>query len=189
MMLIELFKQHKGYLLSKDLGQNRNLQYAMKDMIARGEVEKLRRGLYKHNMLAELDNWQEISLIYPNAVICMHSACAYYNLTTYMPHQVHLAVSHNQKITLAPYPPVELYYRVDKYFKKHITVNNGVRIYTLERAVCDAIKFDTRIGLDMLKEVVNAYLRREDKQIELLLKTAKEIDAYEKVRKVFEILI
>lgn len=188
-MLNELFKQNKGYLLSKDLEQNRTLQYELKAMIISGEVEKLRRGLYKHIAIAKLDNWQEISLIYPKAVICMHSACAYYDLGTYMPHQVHLAISHKHKITLADYPPVQLYYWVERYYNKHITVKRGVKVYTLERTVCDIIKFETHTGMDMVKEVANAYLKRNDKNIDLLLKTAKEIDVYDKVRKVFEILI
>ena len=55
--------------------------------------------------------------------------------------------------------------------------------------MCDAVKHDTQIGQDMLKEVVEAYLQRKDKNIELLLKTAQEVNAYNKVHQIFSILI
>lgn len=188
-MILKLFKKYNGYLQSKQLNQNRSLYYALQVLLKKGEVEKLRRGLYKHHQFATLNHWQEITLLYPKAVLCMHSACAYYQLTTYMPHTVHLAIENKRKITLAPYPPVQLYYWSKKYVTKHVVCIKGVKIYTLERTVCDAIKFENQIGIDVVKEVAKNYLSHKEKNIDKLLKTAKEIGAYDKVYKVFEILI
>lgn len=188
-MITELFQQHKGYLHSYQLQRNRQLHYALSSMVASGEVVQLRRGLYKHPAFATLDNWQEISLMYPRAVLCMHSACAYYNLSTYVPHQVHLAIGNKQKLVLADYPPVKLYFWSEAYFTQHIIVTNGVRIYTPERTVCDILKFSLSTDKEMVKEVANAYLQRSDRQLELLLKTASETAIYNRVREIFELLV
>ena len=188
-MITELFQHHQGYLHSKDLQGNRKLQYALSRLVASGEVLQFRRGLYKHPAFATLDNWQEISLIYPKAVLCMHSACAYYTLTTYVPHQVHLAISNKQKLVLTDYPPVKLYFWTETFFSQHITKTDGVRVYTPERTVCDIMKFCLSTDKEIVKEVANAYLERSDRQLEQLLKTASETGVYNRVREIFELLL
>jgi len=188
-MIEKLFKEHNGYLYSNDLQRNRQLYYHLQKMVESGVVLKLKRGLYKHPKYAMLNHWQEVSLMYSKAVFCMHSACSFYELTTYVPHTNHLAIENKQKMTLADFPPVKLYYWSENIFNQHITNQDGVRVYSLERTVCDAIKYDTQIGQDMVKEVIEAYLQRKDKNIELLLKTAQEVNAYNKVQQIFSILI
>lgn len=188
-MITELFKKHNGYLHTKDLQGNRQQQYHLQKMVKEGVVYKLKRGLYKHPYYATLSPLQEVSLMYPKAVICMHSACIYYNLTTYMPHVNHLAIRHKQKLTLADFPPVKLYYWLDDIFSQHIVEQNNIRIYSLERTVCDVIKYNIQMGQDMVKEVAENYLDRKERNIELLLKTAQEINAYNKVHQIFSILI
>lgn len=188
-MIEKLFREHNGYLHSSDLQRNRQLYYHLQKMVESGVVLKLKRGLYKHPKYAMLNHWQEVSLMYPKAVFCMHSACSFYELTTYVPHTNHLAIENKQKMTLADFPPVKLYYWSENIFNQHITNQDGVRVYSLERTVCDAIKYDTQIGQDMVKEVVEAYLQRKDKNIELLLKKAQEVNAYNKVHQFFSILI
>jgi hypothetical protein len=100
-----------------------------------------------------------------------------------------MAVEHKQKITLASYPPVKLYYWSKEIFEKHIEFKNEVKIYSLERTVCDIIRFEKYSGTDTMKEVCNNYLQRKDRNLDLLLKTAREINAYDKVHQVFSILI
>ena len=188
-MIEELFKEHNGYLHSKDLHKKRQLHYHLQKMVESGEVYKLKRGLYKHPKYAQLNPWQEVSLMYPKAVFCMHSACAFYDLTTYVPHTNHLAIENKQRLVLADYPPVKLYYWSEKIFNQHIINQGGVKVYSLERAVCDTIKYDTQMGQDMVKEVVENYLQRKDRNIELLMKTAKEVSVYDKVYQIFSILL
>ena len=44
----------------------------------------------------------------------------------------------------------------------------NVRIYDLERSVCDAIKFRNRIGIDIASEILKNYLRRSDRNLTIL---------------------
>ena len=188
-MLEELFKQNKGYLHAKDIQQKRMLQYELQALHASGRVTRLRRGLYRHEDLATLDHWQEVSIMYPKAVLCMYSAASFYELTTYMPPAVHLAIGNKAKMKTEKFPPVQLYYWPDKYYMQHIVIINDVKIYSIERTVCDLIRLESQSGFDVVKEVCQNYLRRQDKNINLLMTTAREIDVYDKVTKLFEILI
>lgn len=188
-MLEELIKQNRGYLHSRDIQHSRRLQYELQALNKSGKLTRLRRGLYRHEELATLDHWQEVSLMYPKAVLCLTSAAAFYDLTTYQPPEVHMAIGQKAKMKVENFPPVQLYYWPDKFYKQHKVNINEVKIYSIERTVCDLIRLQNQPGLDVVKEACQNYLRREDKNINVLLTTAREIDVYTKVSKLFEILI
>lgn len=181
---------HKnGYIQTKDAKGNRNLFIKLKELMEEGLVEKLKPGLYKIPELATLNHWQEISLMYPKAVICLTSASAYYSLTTYIPHKIHLAIGQKSKIKIEDYPPIQLYYWTDKFFKQHVVNKDQVCIYSLERTVCDVVRIYRNSDVDLVKEVAREYLKRKDKNIATLMKTASEIDVEDKVKEVFELLV
>ena len=50
-----------------------------------------------------------------------------------------------------------------------------VRIYDLEKSVCDAVKFRNKIGLDVATEVVKAYLGRKGRNISRLMAYARQM--------------
>jgi predicted transcriptional regulator of viral defense system len=181
---------HKnGYIFTKEARGNRNLFNKLKKLIEEGLVEKLKPGIYKIPELATLNHWQEITLMYPKAVICLTSASAYYNLTTYIPHKIHLAIGQKANIKTEDYPPVQFYYWTDKYFKQHIVNNDDVQIFSLERTVCDIVRVYRNSDVNLVKEVAKEYLKRKDTNIALLMNTAKEIDMEDKVKEVFELLV
>ncbi|RFC54050.1 type IV toxin-antitoxin system AbiEi family antitoxin domain-containing protein [Brumimicrobium aurantiacum] len=187
--MIETLPHKNGYILTKDARGKRNLFNKLKQLMEEGVVEKLKAGLYKIPELATLNHWQEISLIYPKAIICLTSASSYYNLSTYMPHETHLAISRKAKMKIEDYPPVQLYYWPDVYYKQHIVNIDGVNVYSLERTVCDIVRTFRESDVDLVKEVAREYLKRKDKNLGLLMKTAGEISIENKVRGVFELLI
>ena len=186
---MDIFVNNGGYLQTKEIKYSRRLQYELSALVEAGDVICLRRGLYKHQDFAVLNHWQEISLMYPKAVICSESAALYHDLTTYVPTEVHLAIGQKSRIKVEDFPPVKLYYWADKYFNHHIAYNNGVKVYNIERTVCDIIRLKSQNDMEMVKEVCRAYLNRKDHNMNTILTIAKEIDAYDRVAKIYEILI
>ncbi len=181
---------HKnGYIFTKSAKGKRSFFNKLKQLLEEGVVERLKPGLYKIPELATLDHWQEISLMYPKAVICLTSASAYYNLTTYLPHETHLAIARKSKMKTEDYPPIQLYYWADIYYKQHVVNEDGVQIYSVERTVCDIVRIYRDSDVNLVKEVAEEYLKRKDKNLALLMKTASEIDVEDKVKEVFELLI
>lgn len=75
----------------------------IRELVEAGEIEKLGMGLYG---LPKQDNtWDSIaniSVAYPNAVICLASAAAYHGLTTQNPHEVWAAFPYNQTVPRNP---------------------------------------------------------------------------------------
>ena len=74
------------------------------------------------------------------------------------------------------YPSIEFYFITESIFDLGITTMNvggySIRIYDIERCVCDAIKFRNKIGTDVCSEVLTAYLARADRDISKLMKYA-----------------
>lgn len=187
--LIELFKQNHGYLKSKQLEQNGHLYRQLKKLVEEGKVEKLKPGLYCHPKFVKTDAYARVCKIYPQAVLCLYSAWAYYDLSTFVPAQYHLAIPNKTKLVRVDYPPVQFYYWSHKYFDIAIEENEEVRIYSLEKSVCDAVRFQNKVGLDLTAEVLKTYLDRNDRDIDKLLKVAHQLGQQTQVRKHIEFLL
>lgn len=62
-----------------------------------------------------------------------------------------------------------------------------IKIYNVERCVCDAVKFRNKVGMDVCSEVVNNYLARPDRNISLLMDIAKKLKVTQTLEKYLEI--
>jgi predicted transcriptional regulator of viral defense system len=113
----------------------------------------------------------------PPGVICLFSAWQFYGLTTFIPSAHHLTIPGKAKLVLPAYPPVKLYYWYGASYllgKTEIMVEGQpICIYDLEKSVCDAIKFRNKVGSDIASEVLKNYLKRNDRNIDLLMKYAR----------------
>lgn len=183
-----IFKNQKGYLQAKQL-TNRNHYYQLKEMIDRGDVVMVKRGLYKHVEMAKDDDWIEVSKIVPNGVLCLFSAWQFYQLTTHVAASYHIAIPNKSKVVLPPFPPIKLYYWSNNYYNLGKEIDNGVSVYGIEKSVCDAVKFRNKIGNDTTIEVMKNYLNRKDRNIDLLLKFAKALRVESITKQYLEIML
>lgn len=134
--LIELFKQHNGYLTKKDI-ENRVLYDNLLKLTASGVVERVRRGVYHYNEMGE--TMIAIDKVIPGGVLCLYSAWFYYDLTLYIPHSYSIAIERSRKLLLPDYPAITLYYWQKEYHelgKTRQTIDGfEVDIYNLEKCV------------------------------------------------------
>ena len=54
------------------------------------------------------------------------------------------------------------------------TTYNGeeIKIYDIEKSVCDAIRYRNKVGTDVTNEVLRNYLKRRDRNLDKLMKYA-----------------
>ena len=177
--LEELFVQNKGYLTSKLIRGNRSLYYQLKTMLDNEKVVQIKRGLYRHVDFAEEASWDEACKIAPQAVICLFSAWRFYELSTQIPTEIHIAIPAKNKVLLPDYPPVKLYYWEKRFYETGVvkTTYNGeeISIYDIEKSVCDAIRYRNKVGIDMTSEVLKNYLKRKDRNLDKLMKYAENM--------------
>ena len=51
----------------------------------------------------------------------------------------------------------------------------NIRLYDVERCVCDAIKFRNKVGMDICSEIINNYLERPDRNLSKLMDYARRL--------------
>lgn len=56
-----------------------------------------------------------------------------------------------------------------------VIANHRVKIFCIEKCVCDAIKFRNKIGIDVAVEILSNYLHRRERNISLLMDYAKQM--------------
>lgn len=80
---------------------------------------------------------------------------------------------------LPDYPPIKLYYWDKRFYETGIieTTYNGeqLKIYDIEKSVCDAIRYRNKVGIDITSEVLRDYLKRKDRNLDKLMKYAENM--------------
>jgi predicted transcriptional regulator of viral defense system len=177
-VLIKRFNRNKGYL--RNTGSlPRDEKYELKLMLVDGKVIKVKRGLYRLAEATSAQQESEVSHIVPDGIFCMYTAWAHYELTTHIPSEYHVAILKSSRISLPDYPPIKLYYWNEPTFElgAHHIKSNGARIrmYDMERSICDAVKFRNKVGNEILSEILKNYVKKKDKNIDRLMKYAVKL--------------
>ncbi|GAG79285.1 unnamed protein product, partial [marine sediment metagenome] len=125
----------------------------------------------------------------PDGVICLLSALSYYELTTFNPSVISMALCRGRRRPEVEYPPVEFYYFSTKQFKAGINKikikAHKIIIYCPEKTICDCFRYRNKLGLDIVKEGLSEYLKRKDRDLERLFEYAEIC----KVKKLMEIWV
>jgi predicted transcriptional regulator of viral defense system len=144
-----------------------------------GQLEQLSRGLYR---LAELPPLSEPDLAavakrIPQGVLCLISALAYHELTTLIPHEVHLALPRTARLPRLRYPPLHIYRFSRGTFEAgvetHTIDNVSVRVYGPEKTLADCFKYRNKIGLDVAIEALRSYRSLRGARLQVVLEYAR----------------
>ena len=192
----KIFDKNKGYARTKEIiDQGIHTSYLYK-LVENGVISRIKRGLY-HWVDNEIDNKQElieVSKIVPNGVICLLSALSYYDISTYNPWEYYVAIHRDHhKPKIPEYPPISIFYFADKQYNTGIEEikikGNKIRIYDLEKTICDCIRYRNKIGVDIVKEALNEYVKKRGSKINKLLSYARETGVHSIIKKYLEVLI
>lgn len=166
-----------GFISTDDMrcrGEYEQLRRAVKS----GELLRIRKGLYAQAS-ALANNMIDVERIVRHGVLCLYSAFAYYGLSTQVPASTCIAIEAKRKVRLPEYPVIDLYYwkkeNLEFGIVEKVISGNSVRITNIERTVCDAVKYRNKIGLDVCGEIIDNYLKRDNRNISLLHEYAKKL--------------
>lgn len=187
-----LFEQNNGIASVQYLKRKGVSYYEINKLLDDETLIKLKRGVYKWANI-ETNEMVEVSTIIPKGVFCLQTACFYYDLTTSIPSEFHIAIPDDSKVSLPDYPPIKLYYWNDTSFQLGITTvmvdNQSIKMYDLEKTICDVIRHRQKISFDVLKEILKNYLKRKDRNLSLLNNYARGLNIQNKVDDFIKILL
>ena len=152
--------------------------YGINKELNSGSIIRIKNGVY---ILPEEQTtmMMDIERIIPGGVVCLYSAWNYYNLTTQIPNGLYIAIEKHRKVVVPPITGIILCYWEEKYCSMGVEevelANHRVKIFCIEKCVCDAIKFRNKIGTDVAVEILSNYLHRRERNISLLMNYAKQM--------------
>ena len=109
-------------------------------------------------------------------IICLISALAFHEITTQIPHEVHVALQRGSEIPRLDYPPIKLHWFSNKAYSAGVETHEldgvDIRIYSAEKTLADCFKFRNKIGLDTAVEAVRFYRERRSVNVDALMRYA-----------------
>lgn len=175
---IAIFRTHGGICRTTQAiraGIHPGILYAMRDC---GTLEKVSRGVYRLAGSSPLGNPDLVIVATraPGGVICLISALSFHELTTQIPHEVHIALSRGAEEPRLDHPPLKTYRFTGRAFtegvENHEIDGVQVRIYSPEKTIADCFKFRSKIGLDTVVEAVRYYRERKPLKVDQLMRYA-----------------
>ena len=161
-----LFRNNGGMLRTSealDLGIHPRTLYFLRDA---GRLEQVSRGVYR---LADLPPLEAPDLVtvatrVPDAVVCLISALSFHEITTEVPHEVHIALPRGTDKPTLDYPPIRVFHfsgpALTEGVDEHTIDAVPVKIYNAPKTVADAFKFRNKIGTDVAIEALKLCLLR-----------------------------
>lgn len=175
--IIDTLQQQGGFITTgevKSRGEYEQLRHAAED----GILVRIRKGVYAETS-ALANNMIDVERIVPRGVLCLYSTFSHHGLSTQVPSSTCIAIDARRKVRLPDYPIIDLYYWKKEYLEFGIMQKEisgyDVLITDLERTVCDAVKYRNKIGLDVCGEVIDSYLKKDNRNISLLHEYAQKL--------------
>jgi predicted transcriptional regulator of viral defense system len=175
---VTIFENHGGILRTAQAlkaGIHPETLYAMRDS---GVLEMISRGVFRLSDSPPLNNPDLVTVAtrVPSGVICLISALAFYEITTQIPHEVHVALPRGAEEPRLDYPPIRTYRFTGEAFTAGVDAYDldgvSIRIYSPEKTLADCFKFRNKIGLDTVVEAIRFYRERRSIKVEDLLRYA-----------------
>ena len=166
--------------------------YAMRDS---GALEVVSRGVYRLADSSPLANPDMVTVAarVPGGVICLISALSFHELTTQIPHEVHVALRRGAEEPRLDYPPIRTYRFTDEAFTAGVEVHElegmSVRIYSPEKTLADCFKFRNKVGLDTVLEALRLYRERRNVNVDAIMRYAEICRVKEVMRPYLEALL
>ena len=169
--------------------------YQIKQMVSRGQLKKLNKSMYENTGFnGEINDFSTVHAYIPSGIVTMLSAARYYELTTYLPDAVDVAIIRSKRVTTMPLmPSVYLWYFSEKRYSTGVTElkdsGSVIRIYDIEKTVVDILYYRNKVGIEETKEILINYLKRPDRDLNKLHKYARSLGCEKILSTYMEVLL
>lgn len=187
--LKKMIEKNDGILLTRDLKKyNIHPQY-LKQLEDAEYIRKVARGVYLRKG-KEVNEFFLLGEKYKNGIFSHNTALYFYDLTDRTPLNLDMTFSSN---TTVHDDTIKVHYTNQKFHKlgaKDMKLQDGttIKIYDMERTICDIIKSRNKIDPQILNTAIQEYFKRKDSDYIQLMKYAKIFRIEKILRNYMEVL-
>lgn len=189
----ELLKKRNGIITTSEvenLGVNSRI---LTRMIERGIIERVARGIYISVDTIE-DAYFITQAICKKGIFSHETALYFHDLCDRTPIKFQLTVPSNYNNISIKNSNYQFFYLKEKLYDIGIIemktlYGNKVKVYDLERTICDIIRNKKKIEIALFTDAMKRYAERKDRNSIKLHKYAKLFNIEDEVRKYLEVLL
>lgn len=180
----ELMKKNNGYITSKELDMFNIHRMYLSIMQEKGIIEKVSPGIYIDSNKIE-DNYYVFSLSMPNVIISHMTALYFHGLSIKAPNDVY-DITVKRSYNSNHLRKHNVFYVDNDIYELGLTkvetpMGNKVKVYDIERCICDIIRSKNRMDSELVKHSVREYVKRKDKDLVKLSLYAEKLGVKEVV--------
>ena len=189
--ILDLFKTKK-YITTKEVENVGISRRFLGFLVAKNKIIRLSRGIYTLPNELE-DDYFIIGNKSKYAIFSNLTALYFHGLCDRIPVKYDVTVKSGYKGSLQKSYNINLYYIKKENFELGLTTietnyGNNIRVYDVERSICDIIKNKNKLDLELFNKAIRNYYYSKNKNIIRLYDYAEKLGIYEKVRNTFEVL-
>lgn len=189
----ELLKQKQGVVLASDLSQQGIPHIYLSILEKRGEIQRVSRGVYTtpETILDEMDIFQSR---YKVAVFSHETALYLHGLTDRSPLYYSITLPSGYNATRVKKEDAKVYFINRTLYPLGLVTlksehGNDLRTFDLERSVCDILRNRNQMDIQLVNEALKRYVRRKDRNIDLLYSYAMKFRIEKVVKNYIEVLL
>lgn len=180
----ELMIKNNGYITSKELDMFDIHRMYLSIMQEKGLIEKVASGIYIDTNKIE-DNYYVFGLSMPNVIYSHMTALYFHCLSIKAPNDVY-DITVKRSYNSVHLRKHNVFYVDDDIYELGITeietpMGNKVKVYDVERCICDIIRSKNRMDLELIKHSVKEYVKRKNKDLVKLSSYAEKLGIKEVV--------
>ena len=191
--ILKIMKNNGGYITTKELEKNNINRYFLTKMVERKQINRISRGYYglvNYNA----DEYYKIISMCEKAVFSMNTALYLNNLSDRTPLVFDVTVPYYYGGSLRKNDKVKLYFVKNSILdlgKIEITSPFGmkIKVYDKERTICDIVKNRNNIDMEIFSKAIKNYINSNNKNLNKLMKYAKELKIEKKIKEYMEIFL
>lgn len=170
----ELIEKNDDVLTTKMLDQNKIHRQYLKILVDEGYIVKVSRGVYARPFKF-VTEYYIVSEQYKTGIFSHNTALYFYDLTDRTPFELDMTFPNNVRITNYM---INAHYINKERFELGLTTKTladgtTIRLYNMERTICDIIRDRNKIDSQIFNTALKEYMKRKDKNLNLLYEYAK----------------
>lgn len=189
----ELIKQQNGTILSADFDKYDIPRKYLQKLINEGRIERSNRGIYVAVDAIE-DEMFAMQKKYSKVIYSHETALFVHNLSDRTPFEYSATVPSGYKVVSNIADRFKIYYIKKELHELGVvsvesSFGNQIRVYNIERTICDIIKSRSRVDIQILNGALKRYVKIKSSDYSLLMDYAKKLNIEAVLKNYMEVII
>ena len=190
--VLSIMKENNNIITPSILEKYGVSRMYLSKMNKKGIIEKIARGIYATKDY-KYDEYYVFQLRYPKTIFSYNTALYLYDMTERTPINMDVSIPKNYNPYLFK-DFVNVYRINEEIFElgvsyKETPLGIKVRVYNLERTVCDIIKDKDSIDIEIRNKAIKNCIKSKEFNASLMFEYAKKMKIYDKVKNYMEAII